>query len=319
MSILDELLILPPTMGTLGQYDDSLTSRLTRTSDTIELGGKKLFAPWMFCGTTRQQAGSHWLALCRLARAIGMVVECNIDQMEGLSEQSVPMRLERSRIDQALNPNVVKTADLLEITCQSARSGNWSWPPEAQSLHELNQWLSTLRRIARPSSAIGLGLPVGIDAESIATACRTGIDFLTLHADAWVADELIVKSLCQIRSISSSDSTNKPHIILRCHHHRAEHLLKWIALGASLVSIDGWMSELWTNHPKPEIKAFTIEPTPQHDSQPARIQQRFDLLQKRLNSVMDRRQTHALLALQGSVRALSAAAASLAQVPLLTK
>lgn len=313
MSFLEELVFVPAKMC-------PLTPSARPSSASVVFGPRggvrpvQAHAPWIVGQTLPQQAGSQWVDFCTRLSQRGLVLDCPADALEKVPVSSIPRRLFQQRVNTALEMPNLQSADIVEVTCQSASRSVWGWPPEIESSSNLSNWLSAIRRVIGSQTPIGLGLNVGCDDQAIQSACDAEADFLAIHAGTSI--ELLANTLGRIRALRNQ-STNNLTIIVRTNSKSIEHLLKILAMGASAVTIDGYLSDLW-QATGTSMSSFLGTRLPTTTTAgPCPIAERLEAIQQKLNELMASTSSANLNDLCQSLRALTPRASQIACVPML--
>ncbi len=313
MSFLDELVFVPGKMSPLSP-STSLSSASVVFGPRGGARPVQAQAPWIVGQTLPQQAGSQWVDLCTRLSQRGLVLDCPAAALEKVPVSSIPRRLFQQRVNTALDMPNLQSADIVEVTCQSASRSVWGWPPEIESSSNLSNWLSAIRRVIGSQTPIGLGLNVGCDDQAIQTAFDAEADFLTLHASSSI--ELLAETLGRLRAQRTQAKRNLA-IIVRTNSKSIEHLLKILALGASAVTIDGYLSDLWQaagNSMSSFLGTRIPAATP---SGPCPIAERIDSLQQKLIELMASTASNNPNDFGQSLRALTPRASQIAALPML--
>ncbi len=313
MSFLDELVFVPGKMSPL-----SPSAPLSSASVVFgPRGGARPVqaqAPWIVGQTLPQQAGSQWVDLCTRLSQRGLVLDCPAAALEKVPVSSIPRRLFQQRVNTALDMPNLQSADIVEVTCQSALQSTWGWPPEIETTSNLSNWLSAIRRVIGSQTPIGLGLNVGCDDQAIQSACDAETDFLTLHASSSI--ELLAETLGRLRA-QRTQATRNLTIIVRTSSKSIEYLLKILALGASAVTIDGYLSDLWQASGNSMSSFLGTRIPTATPSGPCPIAERIDSLQQKLSELMASTASNNTNDLGQSLRALTPRASQIAALPML--
>ncbi len=249
MSLLDEIVLLPCALPWLrplrlpAQSDplEQLSIRLGRNPQV----GLQLRAPWILGSTGPARASSAWEQLCKRIKSFGLALQCQASDLEKVPIELVPLRIAGQLVEQPFSASEFESADLIEVTLKSARDDRWGWPPELVRDENLSAWISALRLSGGTSTPIGIGFPIGVDAHSVESIVLAGADFISLHAQHCASDELIVESLIGVRRTLTAVGCVDVPVLLRTAHYQPEHLVKLLALGASMITIDDFLANCW--------------------------------------------------------------------------
>jgi hypothetical protein len=318
MSLLDEIVFSSSPMAPLPPVP-----KPAKTS--FSLGGKEnlrplqIGGPWMVCNTSPSQAAAKWSDLCTRLSDRGLLLECPVNALEKLPVASIPRRLFRQSVGTSLILEELQSADIVEVTCQHKESGSWGWPPEVDSTASMQDWLASVRHVIGKNTPFGIGVKSGIDQASIEAICNWPIDFVSLRDDGPI--ELFVDSITRMRIHFHERSKDKP-ILVRTSNKRADHLLKILSLGASAVTIDGLLADLWQSpSSSPSQGGFfgsQISSSTQA-KKTCQVQETLDSLSVKLQEAMRNSGCETLKDLTSSLRALTPTAARLTQIPLLSQ
>jgi hypothetical protein len=313
MSLLDDIILLPAPLAPLSPHP-------LQKQATFSLGGQKnsrslqIGGPWMVGLTSPVQAGGRWLDLCTRLSERGLLLDCSIAALEKLPVASIPRRLFRQRVGTPLNLDELQSADVVEVSCQQSSSGIWGWPPEVDSTQRMSDWLGAVRHVIGQNTPFGLGVHAGIDDQSLQAIIHWPIDFISLYAEN--ATELLVDSIAKLRVQWKTQNLQIP-LLVRAPLKRAEHLVKIISMGASAVTVDGYLAELW-QHSAHSVSSFLGTKLPSTVATPkCPIAEHLEQLQVKLIEALQTTRSSGPAELVSWLRALTPTAARLANIPLL--
>lgn len=252
MSILDEIAILPPPVSLFSGWKRS--ARDWSLLPPIQLSryapsSIQLRSPWVLGAADSKLVGPHWKGLCRVLKSMGMAIQCAAAELEMVSMESVPIRICRQLVDAPLGAAEFQSADVVEVCLFAEQRRQWGWPPELGTEQNFADWVEAVRLTLGGSTPVAIGLPVGVDEPTIQKVLAARIDILSIHAETLEADELLVDCLARVQRALQQASS--PALVwARSAHARVEHLIRLIGLGASMVSVDAALKELWKDAPE---------------------------------------------------------------------
>jgi hypothetical protein len=307
--VLDEIVFAPTPMRPL--CPDRSANPLNMGCDfTVGTTGMRRFSgPWLVGHTTSAQAGYRWSDLCDRLKCRGLLLDCPSSMLEKVAVSSVPLRVCQVQLDQPLDPVELTSADIVELTCRSVETRQWGWPAEFTNGCTLTDWVQSIRIISH--SPVGLGIPATCDRQSLQQALSAQPDFISLHGlESTIAH--LIHTLVQIGPLAQEQSGRSLPIIVRTNLSRPNDLVKLICLGASQVTVDAALSDLW---PKNSSTGSNLLFSPRSEACP--IVQRIDALTGNLSQHMRIYQATQLSQLRNSLRCSTDAACRLTQLPSL--
>jgi len=200
--------------------------------------------PWILGATGPDQVGTQWNDLCKALKTFGLAIQCPASDMENVPLESIPWRIARQPIESSFSSAEFQSADVIEVPLFSAKRGVWGWPPELGGVQNFVDWIEAIRLSSGGKTPIALGLPVGVDSQAIELVVAAKVEMMSFHASPLDPDEIVMECLVRARRIMQR-ADHRGAIWIRTQHSRAEHLVKLIALGATKVTIDGALEELW--------------------------------------------------------------------------
>lgn len=320
MSILDEIILLPPSLAAINPlvFDANLnaaqrTAILNKNSDIATIR----VPAWILVRTTPKQVGARWMDLCRQLQSLGSAIQCSSSDFEAIPIGGSPKRISQQAIERPFSAAEIQSADVVEITLHCAGRDQWGLPPEIGDSRNLIHLMESIRQAVGSSSAIAMGVPIGLGTEDIETILTAQPDILSLKSHTSTSDELTVATLTRIRSVLPNFSAQDLPILVETDHCQPEQLVKLIALGATGVSIDRVLEDLWEE--KPEIPGGFLSTVQSGLSEKAScpIQARLSLLSRTLLRSLDWTSDRPLTMLRERLRATSDRAARLAKIPIL--
>jgi hypothetical protein len=318
MSILDEIVFtsgpLPILSPLPNQHDQCLSVRFNGDDVTCAL---ELPTPWVTCSLTPETAKQNWNAFCQQLKQCGVPIECSHDALSNLPSHSLPQRIFRIDIEQPLPPSGASGAILIELTCQSARRGDWGWPPEVVDLNLLNDWLLAVRSALGGSAPLGLGLPLNANDSTLQRVASLDVDWIAVHTDETESLDAIVFWLVLFRQILSDVGRPELPIMVRTRSPVSENQIKLLAMGASLVSIDNLfkpMGNTAVDQPGGHLRSLQIN---RPETTDRTIINTVQGLNKRLTSLLASTNSQSPSELRSTLRATTIRAAQIARIPLL--
>lgn len=326
MSILDEMVLVPPHIQPLNSRrplrDRESSTRLTASLFPHPRSSFQLSVPWILGSTHRAQAGPSWNTLCQRIKSMGTAIQCPLEDLESVPMEAIPLRIACQPNEQPISIANLQSADFVELTCRSSMDETWGWPPEIGQVENLSAWVESIRIACGGSTPLALGLPVGVDSQAIREFARSTADVLAIHAEACSSDELIVETLTRARSILNESEGSRRPILLRSSHTSPEHLVKLLALGASIITIDSALADLWKTQVETPIGFLSRVQAGMPASAECPILARIQLLSHSLLSALapfpsdsNSFEATAIGSLRQRLRATSARAARLANIP----
>lgn len=314
MSLLDDILLFPAPLAPLSplaaQYQTSFSLGGKENSRPLQIGGQ-----WVVGQTTPIQTAGRWPDLCARISERGLLLDCHVAALEELPVASIPRRLFRQPVGTSIMLDDLQSADVVEITCQAPGSNIWGWPPEVDSNERMSEWVNSVRHLVGKNTPFGLGVVAGVDDKSIQALSNWPIDFITLYSDG--AIELLVDSVSNLRTQLKKLNQQLP-IIVRTAVKRVDHLIKIISLGASAVTIDGYLADVWKQPATSSKGGFlgTQLPTTGATKIKCPVREHLDTLQAKLLEALQTTRSRSPSELTASLRALTPTAARLARIPM---
>lgn len=201
-----------------------------------------------------KQLEKNWLSFCKTLNQHRIPFYGSASDLKALPVTAIPRRIARRYLDEALDPTDLTTADAVELECRPRSRSHWGWPADV-SAKRLAAWITSIRIACGGDTPIGLSLPLGAVARDIERALGANVDFLTLVAAGSPDGSSIgVQDLAGIMTAREAcRNASKPELplIVDVPARHADDLVKLIALGATLVVMDHWISQ---QLPKPSPK-----------------------------------------------------------------
>ena len=181
-------------------------------------------------------------------------------------------------------------------------------------MDRISDWLNSVRCVVGKITPVGLGLHAAIDANTIDLISTWPVDFIAVHDQGAV--ELLIGSVSSLRTQMESWEKRLP-IIVETSIKRVEHLVKLIALGVSAVSVDGCLTDIWTQSTSATVNSFLGKPLPTVSAnKKCPIATLLEILQAKLVESMQLTRSTSLSSLANSLLALSPVASRMARIPM---
>ncbi len=235
------------------------TLSLPNTQVSIAIPGRsKSFSvplPFYFAQTNLRADHADWPELCILFRRLGIPVVGTIADYEKLPAVAIPTRIGRRYAADRLDLNEITTADVFEIVCRSLNSpgqmeskGNSSVPMlplEVDDPKRLRELVRLIRDVSSGDIPVGAAVRLNIADDDLAMLLDSDLDFLSLDAaaepgvggNAW--NNWIVIHLVRVRGYCRSLGKPEFPILVDLPFQSIDWLIKTLALGATVVSVDG--------------------------------------------------------------------------------
>jgi hypothetical protein len=242
MSILDEMVFCPERLTPLKPIKQRLDLSVTLAGNQ---GGRAttLQGPWLVSSTLPTHTGANWQELCGQLNERGLLLECTLASLDKIPVTTVPRRIYSQLVGRSLDFENLHTADVVELKCYSG-DNSWGWPPEIEKAEFLCDWLAAVRRVIGVHTPLGLGVCAGVDDAALQLMLALGLDFISIYQQDSL--ELLVDTLARIGRMKQLAESQKIPIVVRGEFNRTDDLVKLLALGAQLITIDGYLAELWT-------------------------------------------------------------------------
>lgn len=245
--LLSDLLFLPREMGMSAQIagparlDTSVVLKTKTSTRRVTLG-----LPVVLRGLNPKLLGKHWDGLCGLLRQNGMALHCPLDALDAVVAGAIPLRIGQRHRDVPLDSVDLKNSDAFELDLRSGQAHHrgWSWPAELTSPTRLASCIAAVRAAAGGDTPIGVVLPLGAAMSDIDKCLQSEVDFLSLvglhhqHVDG-----LMIQGVVQARSLCVQRGREDLPIMVDVPIQHVSDIPKFLALGASVVSIDGLIAE----------------------------------------------------------------------------
>lgn len=199
-----------------------------------------------------------WSEFCSLLRRFGIPVYATVTAFESLPAASTPSRFGVRYADYPLEELEITTADAFEIVCRRGAVNEIedlrnrdtellpsTWPLEVRDQSQLISLVALLSDVSGGDTPIGIGLPIGTPSSDIEAAIQCGFDFITLE----LVDESIILESALIdlaahavvtaREVARSLGKENYSLFLDLPIDSSERLIRFLALGASAVTVDG--------------------------------------------------------------------------------
>ena len=217
-------------------------------------GAKRKFQcalPAMVRHLNAARLGDHWEAFCGLLRSHGVVLKVALADLEPLAAANVPARIGSRMSEEGFSATELQTSDLFELDlCGTERGTGWGWPAEAANTSQLKSLLAAVRLASGSDTPIGITLPLGVHEQDLQACLEQSIDFLSLRSylPALTKDPsedcLAIKSLTTIQRMCDKLGQPPPPVLLDICVKEVGDIAKWLALGATCVSIDALLEPL---------------------------------------------------------------------------
>ncbi len=196
---------------------------------------------------------AQWPELCAIFRRLGLPVVGSIADFEKLPAAAIPIRIGRRFAQERLDPNEITTADIFEFLCRAAVTSGTAaaqakvptLPLEIDRPQRLRSLVSLLRDLSGSDIPIGAAVGLSVCREDIVALIDSGVDFLTLEStnDHGIGESdysyWFVSQLSRIRTMCVALDQPRFPLVVECPFSSADWVIKTLALGASIVCIDG--------------------------------------------------------------------------------
>lgn len=209
--------------------------------------------PFMLRSPKAQHWDKLWPEFCSRLGQLGIPVRCPATELSEVPPASVPLRVAVRRCAEAFQLEELHTADLIELDGRHTERNRiqWHWPTELSRTEQLAPLIESVRAAAGGNSPVGIVLPEAANTSDLQAAKAAKADFITLVCTTSRIDTALVWSLVQAREICCCEGEPQLPIILDAPVTSAEDAVKCMALGATVVGIDGILAP---HVPRPESK-----------------------------------------------------------------
>ncbi len=246
--VLDELFFHHAPMRRAGEA----TSQV-KLGHRIEsgVGGLAMPSPMLLYDCPALRHATVWPRACEAFREAGVAVFGSANQFQSVPAETVPARFAQTFAGEPIKFEDIATADAIQVNCWQRKAMNARWPSEAGG-EQLGAYLDAIRIAAGGDVPVGVGFQVGVCETDIATAIDAGAEFVGLFSsDPFVSIQHVV-ALRRIRTACIAAEKDNLVVIASLPAVKPDEMLKLLAVGASVVSLDASLTNLAT-----EISAQT--------------------------------------------------------------
>lgn len=242
--LLDKIAVVP------GMLHSSVWDRAATPATSLTLHSNdgsrqiRLGLPWVVRHPSAGRLGAHWETFCGLVRAFEIGLQCSVHDLESVPAVSVPLRFGRNHAGASLDPIELQTADVFELDGRTLDSQHWHWPADSNDPQRMEAMLGAIRNATSGDTPIGLALPLGARDEDLQRCLEAGADFLTLVSfNRSRADSLAISGIVRARKSCVAAGFPEFPLIVDVPVCRPKHLIIYLALGASIVSVDSLLAQ----------------------------------------------------------------------------
>lgn len=241
-TILRDLLFVPSKIGMPGeiagstQLDTSVVLKTETSGRRVTLG-----LPVVVRDLGPQMLGKYWGRVCGLLRQHGVPLHCPLAALDAVTAGEIPLRIGQRHRDVPLDSVELKNSDAFELDLRSGQANlrDWSWPAELTSPKRLAACVAAVRAAAGGDTPVGVVLPLGAAIVDIKKCLQANVDFLSLVGlNHQHVDGLAVQGVVQSRSACVEHGRADLPILVDVPIQQVSDIPKFLALGASAVSVD---------------------------------------------------------------------------------
>ncbi|GAB5404524.1 MAG: hypothetical protein Aurels2KO_27550 [Aureliella sp.] len=184
-----------------------------------------------------------WARACAAFRGASVPVFASADRFKMVPAEAVPVRFAQTFAGEPLRFDDIATADAIQVNCWQRKTNNARWPSEAGG-DQIAAYLDAIRIAAGSDVPVGVGFQVGVCDLDIETAIAAGAEFIGVFAgDPFVSIQHVV-ALRRIRAACIAAGKSSMIVIASLPAVKPDEMLKLLAVGASVVSIDTSLANL---------------------------------------------------------------------------
>ncbi|MEM8732851.1 MAG: hypothetical protein AAGG44_01420 [Planctomycetota bacterium] len=225
--------------------------------------------PFWIRGMRAEDLGEAWPGFCQTLAEFGCMAAVSVDEMADLPTNAIPARLSIRSSGTSLNATEITTADAVVLSQQDVQSAKWARfaevsPGDEGSKSRLFGFVRAIRIAAGGNTPVGLSLPVGATDSDVVEAAQAECDFLLLEENGSTITSRhgSVKSMAaetclgvaNVRRVLEANEWPLLPILLSAAVQRIGDVVKLLALGANLVSVDGLLREALPEDEEKEAK-----------------------------------------------------------------
>lgn len=183
----------------------------------------------------------RWPRVCQLMRQHSIPVYATAKSMQEFTADCVPVRLAECFAEQGFEAADVTTADAIQVNCWASGAGRASWPIGVGK-QQLASYIHSLRIAVGGDAPVGVGFRITACQTDIAAAIDGHADFIGLISNTAQLSIQHLVAIRRARQASRAAGRADLPIIVSLPVTAVEDVVKLIALGASVVTIDGIVS-----------------------------------------------------------------------------
>lgn len=237
--VLDELFFHHAPMRRAGEASSEVTLQHEITARSG--GGLILPGPLMLVNCPALEQSSVWMNSCAIMHQQQIAVFAPHEKMAGVQEGSTPMRIAQTFAGEPIDLEDIVTADAIVVNCWQRKTRNSRWPSEADA-RQLGSYLDAIRVASGGSVPVGVGFQVGVCEQDVASAIDAGVDFISVVSDERFVSIQHVVALRKVRAACLRAGLQDFVVLATLPAVTAEEMLKLVAVGASMVSVDAMLA-----------------------------------------------------------------------------
>ncbi len=238
--VLDELFFHHAPMRRAGEASSAVTLR--RSIQCAE-GGLTLNKPMVLYDCPSLRLREAWPSVCAALRNADVGVFGTAGSFESVPAESVPLRIAQTFAGEPIEFDDIASADAIQVNCWQRKTKNARWPSEAGG-DQLAAYMDAIRIGAGGDVPVGVGFQVGVCAPDVVTALEAGAEFVGVYSDDPFVSIQHVVALRRIRAACIAAEKASLVVIAALPAAKPDEMLKLLAVGASVISVDSMLSPL---------------------------------------------------------------------------
>lgn len=237
--VLDELFFANAPMRRAGEASSEITLRHEIAARSG--GGLILPGPLMLVDCPALEQASVWKNACAVMRQQQVAVFATHEKAPSIEPEAMPIRIAQAFAGEPIDFDDIVTASAIVVNCWQRTTRNSRWPSEADA-RQLGSYLDAIRVASGGSIPVGVGFQVGVCQQDVVSAVEAGVDFLSVVSDERFVSIQHVVALRKIRSACLAAGGQDFVVLATLPAMTAEEILKLVAVGASMVSVDAMLA-----------------------------------------------------------------------------